>query len=115
VVWNVNGIRHAKLCKGVDGCGKAAGVSCEKQVPRVAPLEDRGKREEARLHFAIVPLVVVRLQCWNDPSTTRAGAHKPSAGKSRPASVGMTRSRGSQAQTRAARLGSVQDGVDHVR
>jgi hypothetical protein len=48
----------------------------------------------------------------------RAGALKPSAGKNRPASVGMTRSRSSRG-TGLAPLDwgfrSIQDGVDHVR
>jgi hypothetical protein len=43
-----------------------------------------------------VPVIQVGLQPCHDPSAAWAGAHKPSAGKSRPAPVGMTRSRGSR-------------------
>jgi hypothetical protein len=42
------------------------------------------------MKIAFVPLTEVRLQPCHGPSTTRPGAQKPCARKSRVASVGMT-------------------------
>jgi hypothetical protein len=65
-------------------------------------------------------LIEVGLQCCHDPSTTRAGANEPSAGKNRPAPVGMTLSRDSRMiDSRCSsntRLGlGVQDGFAGVQ